>query len=170
MRVQEIRVKNNATGHNGPHLPGVDAPETVPTFDTFWAIWPKREAKKDALRAWAKLRPDQQTAAIKALPAHVQRWRSEGRARNHIPHPATWLNGERWEDELGEIFPQQSRAQPQRTATADRWWESHTGMARKAQEVGVAPAWPGESDGAFCARIRQAMDDIARFGADGRMH
>lgn len=163
-------MKNNTTGRNGPLLPGLDASESVPTFDAFWAIWPKREAKKDAVRAWAKLRPDQQAAAIKALPAHVQRWRSEGRARNHIPHPATWLNGERWEDELGEIFPQQPRAQPPRAAVVDRWWESHAGMARKGQEVGVGLARPGESDSQYCARIRQAMDDIARFGADGRMH
>jgi hypothetical protein len=29
-----------------------------------------------------------------------------GTERQFIPHPATWLNGERWEDELETEMPQ----------------------------------------------------------------
>lgn len=131
----------------------------IPEFEDFWAAWPKREAKKDALRAWNKLSPVQRVAALAALPAHVERWRNEGRARNHIPHPATWLNGERWEDELGEVFAPQQKAQ-----SGPPWWSSHALMERKAAEFGVGTARAGETTEQYRARIQAAMEDYARFG------
>lgn len=136
--------------------------ENVPTFEEFWAAWPKREAKKDARRAWEKLKPQDRIAALAALPNHVDRWRREGRARNHIPHPATWLNGERWDDELGEIFPQV--AQAQRREAQPAWWLSHAAMEAKGREVGAGPALPGETTQAYRARIQQAIDERDRFG------
>ncbi|MFC3336920.1 hypothetical protein ACFOEY_00210 [Paracandidimonas soli] len=135
----------------------------IPTFDEFWSAWPKREAKKDARRAWDKLRPQDRIAALAAVPAHIARWKREGRARNHIPHPATWLNGERWEDELGEIF---APTQPQRPAqSGPAWWTSHTLMERKGREVGIGPARPGESSDQYRARIQAAIEDQQRYAA-----
>lgn len=132
----------------------------IPTFDDFWKVWPKREAKKDATRAWAKLSPASRIAALDALPAHVDRWRREGRIRNHIPHPATWLNGERWEDELGEVFaPQQKPVQ-----AGPGWWTSHVLMERKGREVGVGAPRPGETGDQYRARIQAAMEDQKRYG------
>jgi len=142
------------------------ASAAAPTFDEFWAAWPKREAKKDARRAWDKLSAASKTAALAALPAHVARWHNEGRARNHIPHPATWLNGERWEDELGEIFPQQPPARPA-VQSGPPWWSSHALMERKGREVGVGPARPGEDTMQYRVRIQAAIEDRARFGQPG---
>ena len=133
----------------------------IPTFDDFWKAWPKREAKKDAMRAWAKLRPESRVAALSALPAHVDRWRNEGRIRNHIPHPATWLNGERWEDELGEVFaPVQKPVQPNQV-----WWTSHVLMERKGREVGVGAPRPGETGDQYRVRIQVAIEEQKRFGS-----
>jgi hypothetical protein len=140
------------------HLVG----QCVPTFEDFWAVWPKREARKAAVRAWEKLNAQSRMAAFVALPAHVERWRKEARSRNHIPHPGTWLNGERWEDELGEIF-QQAPAPVKRPDTA--WWFSHVLMERKGREVGVGPARPGEQTEQYRARIQAAIEDHARYGA-----
>lgn len=73
----------------------------LPTFGDFWLLYPKRVAKRDAERAWMRLSADDQVAALTALVD----WRRLWMARNemqYVPHPATWLNGGRWEDELPE--------------------------------------------------------------------
>lgn len=70
-------------------------------FDRFWKAYPKKKAKERARRAWAKLAPDLELCRVMsaALDRDKQspEWRKDGGA--YIPHPATWLNGRRWEDE-----------------------------------------------------------------------
>ena len=39
---------------------------------------------------------------MEALPLHVKHWESKATAKEHIPHPSTWLNNKCWEDELDE--------------------------------------------------------------------
>ena len=69
------------------------------SFDHFWACYPLKHAKKDARKAWAQLHPDdalvQRICEHLALRVKTRQWR-EG----YIPLPATFLRGERWEDEL----------------------------------------------------------------------
>ena len=69
-------------------------------FDRFWAVYPRRVAKVRALRAWTKLKPDEEL--IEAIITDVER-RKEGEWKGQdvqfIPHPATYLNQRRWEDE-----------------------------------------------------------------------
>lgn len=70
-------------------------------FDRFWQAYPRRVAKGAARKAWEKLRPDRQLterilAAVERDKATDQWQRENGR---FIPHPATWLNQQRWEDE-----------------------------------------------------------------------
>ena len=66
-------------------------------FDAFWAIYPRKEAKQNAARAYAKARKSTEAAVILAgLTAHLPKW-AAGEAK-FIPHAATWLNGERWDD------------------------------------------------------------------------
>jgi hypothetical protein len=70
-------------------------------FESFWAIYPNRKAKQEALKAWTKLKPDLQLQAsiIQAVLEQSQGadWQKE--AGRYIPHAATWLNGARWFDE-----------------------------------------------------------------------
>lgn len=73
-------------------------------FAEFWDIYPKKVAKKDARRAWAKLKPDSILLA-KIFTAVVQQKKTEQwKNRQYIPNPASWLNGERWEDTI-EVKP-----------------------------------------------------------------
>lgn len=66
-------------------------------FATFWATYPRRTAKRDARKAWDKALTRSDAATITAAAA---RYRDEpGRDSRYTPHPATWLNGDRWEDE-----------------------------------------------------------------------
>lgn len=69
-------------------------------FASFWSVFPNKKAKADAFKAWSKLNPDDvlQASILKAIETQRQGedWRKEG--GRFIPHPATWLNGRRWED------------------------------------------------------------------------
>ncbi|MGH8908301.1 MAG: hypothetical protein ACRD0K_17780 [Egibacteraceae bacterium] len=70
-------------------------------FASWWAEYPKKVAKGDAEKAWLRIKPD--AALIETMIAAVLRqrqspqWTKDG--DKFIPHPATWLNGRRWEDE-----------------------------------------------------------------------
>lgn len=70
-------------------------------FARFWEKWPKRVARAEAERAWLRLAPgaDLEAAILTAVAAQSarQEWAAEG--GKFIPHPATWLNGRRWEDQ-----------------------------------------------------------------------
>jgi hypothetical protein len=69
------------------------------TFDAFWAMWPKRVDKKKAQAAWRKVGNKQETLALIAanleMQANAGNWNAEPQ---FIPYPATYINGERWND------------------------------------------------------------------------
>jgi hypothetical protein len=69
-------------------------------FEEFWVAYPRKVAKSVARKAWAKLTEEQQLSAAKAIFNHCQYWKAKETALEFIPHPATWINQERWEDEL----------------------------------------------------------------------
>lgn len=73
------------------------------SFDDFYEQYPRKVGKKDARAAWAKMSEDQRRAAIDAIGQHVWMWVQEGRGTRTVPHPATWLNRESWEDEVGYV-------------------------------------------------------------------
>ena len=50
--------------------------------------------------SFAKLNEKQQLDACKALPNHLAYWKTKETELEFIPHPSTWLNQERWEDEI----------------------------------------------------------------------
>jgi len=75
------------------------------SFDAFWAIWPKKKDRKKALAAFVKINPDdallQTILAAVAAQAATASWIDDG--GEYIPHPTTWLNGARWEDEVKPV-------------------------------------------------------------------
>lgn len=77
-------------------------PETDAGFAEFWAAYPRKANKPAALRAWHKHAPDAPLlgrilSAVVAQRGSPQ-WVKEGGA--FIPYPASWLNGERWNDTI----------------------------------------------------------------------
>jgi len=82
----------------------MNAPKYPKDFEEFWKVYPRKVSKGVAFRAWVKLKPDRefQEYIIKAVKSHIEYWRKEGTEMVFIPHPSTWLNGGRYEDELGE--------------------------------------------------------------------
>ena len=41
-------------------------------------------------------------AAINILPDHIKHWKKKGVELSYIKHPASWLNGRHWEDQLDD--------------------------------------------------------------------
>ena len=120
---------------------------TSADFADFWAMYPRKVARKYASQCWARLTGEQRMAAINSLPIHIKAWESEGRAHSVIPHASTWINGERWEDEI-----ETSQPIPQKAVA---WWASEEGIMSKGRELGIN-AKGGESMNQFKARVVEA--------------
>lgn len=71
-------------------------------FVAFWREYPRKVAKRAAMKAWDKLAPQQRARAAQVIARHAEYWRKAGRSAETIPHAATWLNGWRFDDELPE--------------------------------------------------------------------
>ncbi len=76
-------------------------------FVLFWDAYPRKVAKPAAQKAWNRLNIDEPLLATLLETIERQRqsekWQKDG--GEYIPHPATWLNQRRWEDELGVANP-----------------------------------------------------------------
>jgi hypothetical protein len=98
-------------------------------FDEFWSLYPRKIAKATARKAWQRLTAEQQLMAAKAIDTHCQYWKSKETELEFIPHPATWINQERWEDELV--------IEPKKTKESKEWMFSNEGIEAKAKELGI---------------------------------
>lgn len=82
--------------------PGQGRTPLLDGFEALWSAYPRRTARRDAERAWTRLRPppDLRETILAAVTAQLR----PGGTLNppngprFIPHAATWLNGRRWED------------------------------------------------------------------------
>lgn len=92
--------KNLPTLNLGNNNLGIEPLDHVDLdFDRFYEIYPRKIGKGAAKTAFAK--------AIKKKPAqliieaaHEYLVACKGKDKKFIPHPATWLNQERWDDEI----------------------------------------------------------------------
>ena len=72
-------------------------------FDEFWAAYPRKIGKGQARKAWgAAVKKTGPASVIAAARRFAESRRGED--PTFTPHPSTWLNGERWNDE-----PEQAR-------------------------------------------------------------
>ena len=71
-------------------------------FVQFWDIYPKKKGKQSAEKAFQKIAPDEALFKTMLNAIEEQKKSAEWQKDNgqYIPHPATWLNGRRWEDEI----------------------------------------------------------------------
>lgn len=83
-----------------------------PHWCEFWAAYPRKVDKGHARSAWAKaVKRTDPSLIVKAAAAYRDDPTRPHEAK-YIPHPATWLNGERWGDEPPDAAP---HYQPGRT-------------------------------------------------------
>lgn len=94
-------------------------------FDEFWEAWPRKVARMNAEKAWSTLLregrlPDLDVlvGAAKAVASDPDMMREKMR---FCPHPATWLNAERWKDVAPaktDFVPERRPSKQGRMATA----------------------------------------------------
>jgi len=72
------------------------------SFKDFWGLYPKKQGKAQAEKSWLKIKPDQ--TLLNTIFNNVQKFKSSNEwlkdNGQFIPNASTWLNQERWSDEL----------------------------------------------------------------------
>ena len=89
-----------------PHQISTDKKQTTESnkgaseFGVFWAQYPRKVAKPSALKAFSKARKANSFEAIMAgVAKHAAAWDAAGTEKQFIPHPSTFLNQQRFNDE-----------------------------------------------------------------------
>jgi len=121
-------------------------------FNTFYDLYPRKMARKDAEKAWRSMTTDEQGKALEALPNHLKYWKVKETAKDYIPYPASWLRAGRYDDEL-DIEPIQNK-KPELP-----FYATEELTMRKAQEVGITP-YAGEGWQALRSRISQKIKQV----------
>jgi uncharacterized protein YdaU (DUF1376 family) len=129
---QEPITKNQNQEDQKTCAPPAGTPPAEDLFAKFWKLYPKKQDKAKAQKAWAKLKVTDDLFAViaKGLSAQVVSadWVKEG--GKYVPMPTTWLNGKRWEDEVPEPAPAASNVHPFPQSR-------HTGFADRDYQAGL---------------------------------
>jgi hypothetical protein len=123
------------------------------TFENFWSQYPKKVGKLTAKRSWEKLSLDNQQKALEAIVEHRKYWAAKGTDWEFIPHASTWLNQERFEDEL--VIEQKENKRPPLP-----WYASDELTLVKGRELGLNP-YAGETFAQFRARLSAKIGSTA---------
>ena len=140
-----IQSESKSNPNPNPNAAGADL------FARFWMEYPRKEAKQAAIKAFEKLKPDEalleiMLSAIRKSKESAQ-WQESG--GQFIPHPATWLNQRRWEDEPPK--PQTATRKPRKDDYEQRPNTEHTmndvpeWIKRYKEKKGIADAQNGIS-------------------------
>ncbi len=110
--------KDKEKDYKPPKPPkGVTEAKRPALFNEFWTAYPRKVGKGDAIKAWNKLDLTDELVSRIMEAVRVQRtweqWQRDG--GRYIPHPSTWLNQQRWEDE-GTVFPEDQKRKEEYSA------------------------------------------------------
>ena len=93
-------VSGNGNGNGSGNGSESKQPKSNPEdFDRFWTAYPRKAGKGAARKAWLKLKPAPELVETILAAVDAQRQGDAWKDPKYIPHPATWLNAERWLDE-----------------------------------------------------------------------
>lgn len=95
---------------------------TDPHFPDFWAAYPRKVGRGAAEKAFASAVAKGATVADIAAGLNRQTWPTDPK---FIPHPATWLNQSRWQDDPAAAAP--PPAPPERPGKLDWMWDEMRG-------------------------------------------
>ena len=118
----------------------------------FWAQYPRKVGKLTAQRSWQKMPDDHKQKALEAIVEHRKYWVAKGTDWEFIPHASTWLNQERFEDEL--VIEQKENKRPPLP-----WYASDELTLAKGRELGLNP-YAGETFAQFRARLSAKIGSV----------
>ena len=70
------------------------------TFDMFYKLYPRKVGRFTANKSFNKLKKADKKLAYDGLLNYIKIWKHDKTEKQFIPHPSTWLNQRRWEDEI----------------------------------------------------------------------
>jgi predicted phage replisome organizer len=101
----------------------IRVPVPLDFFSTFWESYPRRESKEKTKQWFIKNKPNEelQTKILEALEKFkkTEQWQD----KQFIPHPTTWLNQKRWEDEV--IIGGNQKPNGKKVANLPDWYEKY---------------------------------------------
>ena len=121
-------------------------------FDLWWSHYPKKVAKADARKAWKqteRIRPSTDTLIKMLIVARASDgWRAD--CGKFIPHPATYLRGERWEDvhDVDLDGVEDGKA----------WNETVSGIEKKGRELQLEWNARVETFQQYAKRVKEAVE------------
>ena len=121
-------------------------------FNLFWAQYPRKVGKLTAQRSWEKLSLDNQQKALEAIVEHRKYWAAKGTDWEYIPHASTWLNNERFSDEI--VIEQKENKRPPLP-----WYASDELTLAKGRELGLNP-YVGETFAQFRTRLSGKIGSV----------
>lgn len=88
------------------HEPSVLTKTQKDRFEKFWNLYPKKQNRKEAEKAWKKIdpSPEETNSILCGLQRSIEK-DSRFREKQFTPLPATWLNAGGWEDEFADEEP-----------------------------------------------------------------
>ena len=98
---KEINKNDKNVINNNPLYPPLKE-EGDELFSLFWSNYPKKVGKGYAKKCFDKIKPSRELVDTMVKAINAQR-KSEAWQRDkgqYIPNPSTWLNQQRWEDDL----------------------------------------------------------------------
>jgi len=106
-------------GNPSPDIPRAPSP-CDERFEQFWTVYPRKVGKGAARKAFAKIKPSEEllkrmVVAVVAQ-SKTEMWTKD--KGQYIPNPSTWLNQERWEDEINP-----TDTKPTKGAMTDDEWK-----------------------------------------------
>lgn len=92
--LKDNNINNNNTSINKENY--------IKEFEKFWKHYPRKLKKQKSLEAFIKCKPTKELVEIMIKQVErfkdTKQWKEEN--GKYIPHPTTWINNKRWEDEF----------------------------------------------------------------------
>ncbi len=70
------------------------------TFERFYNAYPRKVGRYTAEKGFKKLSNKEREEAYKGLKNYLKYWKVTETEKQYIPHPSTFINQKRWEDEI----------------------------------------------------------------------
>lgn len=107
---QSLEIPNSVTSDTyiqNRKEPSHDQP--LSAFELFWSAYPKKVGKGLARKTFDRLMSRKNSPSIHDLLAGVERYRLSVSDPRYIAHPTSWLNAERWTDEISTPASESTR-------------------------------------------------------------